>query len=391
MPASRLPYLFERYMNGTSTEKEDIELATYILAPEHAVVLEQLEKEYWNKSNGEALREEETEIFLFKILQRKPQTAKLFYLRRIAVAASIVLALGIAGYFLLNNKATKKDEIAKTTRAPKDMKAPETNRAMITLVDGRKVYLDSVGNGQLAVQGDVKLLKNDDGQIVYQSIVNSQQSAAAYNTLTNPRGSKVIDMTLADGSRVWLNAGSSVTYPIAFVGKERKVSITGEAYFEVAHDAMKPFYVNKGDMQVQVLGTKFNVNAYDDEAEIKVSLLEGSVLVSQLATRNSQLIKPGQQAVLTHNAQLTTHSSVNLDEVMAWKNGRFQFNKASLQEVMRQLARWYDVEIVYEGKISTQTFSGKMQRELNLFELLDGLAKSQVHFKIEEKKLIVLP
>jgi ferric-dicitrate binding protein FerR (iron transport regulator) len=196
-------------------------------------------------------------------------------------------------------------------------------------------------------------------------------------------------MTLSDGSKVWLNAGSSVRFPVAFTGNERKVSITGEAYFEVARDAYKPFIVKdiNRNAEVQVLGTHFNVNTYDDEPVMKVTLLEGAVkVIKGISTR---LLKPGQQAQVGSDVKVIT--GIDTEEVMAWKNGRFQFKKASLQEVMRQVARWYDVEIVYEGKIIPQEFGGKMQRDLKLSEVLEGLAKSQVHFRIEKKKVVVMP
>ncbi|HET6996597.1 MAG TPA: FecR domain-containing protein, partial [Chitinophagaceae bacterium] len=242
-----------------------------------------------------------------------------------------------------------------------------------------------------ATENNVNLIKKADCEIVYDdSRLTAHDSPLTYNTLTNPRGSKVIDMTLSDGSKVWLNAGSSVKYPVTFIGKDRKVEITGEAYFEVTHDPGRPFVVSKGLISVTVLGTHFNVNAYDDEADIKVTLLEGSVKVSELTTHHSQLIKPGEQGIAMNNGELTVKNDVDMEQVMAWKNGRFQFNEADLQTVLRQVARWYDVEIVYEGDVPTRQFGGKMQKELNLSEILKILEKNNVHFRIDGKKLIVL-
>lgn len=307
---------------------------------------------------------------------------RMYWWKRTAAAACILLLAGFGWYYLTNKPENlKPTEVAQTH----DVKPPTNNRATITLASGQVVYLDSVNNGTLARQGNVNLQKLGDGKIIY----NSLEQAAGdmpYNTLSNPRGSKVIDMTLSDGSRVWLNAGSSVTYPVAFVGKERKVTMNGEAYFEVAHNPAMPFKVSKGEATVTVLGTHFNVNAYDDEEDIKVTLLEGSVQTS-ITGAEPTILKPGQQAQMTNTIRLVTDA--NLDEVMAWKNGRFQFEKASLQEVLRQLVRWYDVEVNYEGRIPDLYFGGKIQRDLSLKDMLDVLTKSQVHYRIDGNKLTI--
>jgi len=312
-----------------------------------------------------------------------PKVRRIFSWRRVAVAASIMLALGIGSYFIFFNKG-KQNEIVKTNNTvPHDVTAPKGTKAMITLANGQKVLLDSLTSGTLAIQGSVNVVKTADGQIVY----NGSATEVEYNTMFNPRGSRVVPLTLSDGTKVWLNSESSLRFPTAFAGNERGVEITGEAYFEVAKDATKKFIISGNGVTTEVLGTHFNVNTYTDESSIKVTLLEGSVKVTKGALTG--LLKPGQQAQIGSEVKIVT--SVDVDEVMAWKNGRFQFNKASLQEVMRQIARWYDVEISYEGKIAPQQFGGKMQRDLNLSEVLDGLAKSQVHFRIEGRKVVVMP
>jgi transmembrane sensor len=192
-------------------------------------------------------------------------------------------------------------------------------------------------------------------------------------------------MTLSDGTQVWLNAGSSVTYPVAFTGYERKVMITGEAYFEVAHNAAKPFIVSKGAMSVKVLGTHFNVNAYDDEAAIKVTLLEGSVEVSNAKVK--QLLKPDQQAEV--NSMIAINDNVNIDAVMAWKNGFFHFGNTGFGDVMKQVSRWYDVEVVYSGQVPERTFGGEIPREANLSQLIQILNESKINCRVEGKKLII--
>jgi hypothetical protein len=297
---------------------------------------------------------------------------------RIAVAASIIILIGLGGYFLFVNSHRKKVEIVNVPTL-KDVEAPKVTRAMITLADGRQISIDSLNT---FTQGNVQVSRTEDGKIVY----TGSAKEVIYNTLTNPRGSKVIDMTLADGSHIWLNAGSSITYPVAFTGNDRKVSMTGEAYLEVAHNSTLPFTVSKGDVNVQVLGTKFNVNAYDDESDIKITLIEGSVKVNKGSV--TSLLKPGQQAQVTSEIKVVT--GINIDEVMAWKNGLFSFNRADIQTLMREVSRWYDVEVVYQGAPPIMQFGGKLERSLNLSQVLKALEKSEVHFKVEGKKIIVL-
>jgi ferric-dicitrate binding protein FerR (iron transport regulator) len=209
-----------------------------------------------------------------------------------------------------------------------------------------------------------------------------------YNTLSNPRGSKVISLTLSDGTRVWLNAGSSLRYPASFASSavNREVKITGEAYFEVAHDASKPFIVSKNDVSVTVLGTHFNVNAYDDESDIKITLLEGSVRVNKGS--NTGLLKPGQQAQVSSSVKVLNNTDV--EQVMAWKNGKFSFNGSDIKTVMRELARWYDVNVEYKDEIK-ETFFVKLDRNTNMSNVFRILQTTgAVHFKIEGKKVTVM-
>jgi transmembrane sensor len=306
--------------------------------------------------------------------------------KRIAAAGVVLLILSVAGYFILN-KNKKLDDIAQTPPASKtDIAAPTSNKARITLANGTTVSLDSVSSGTLATQGNMKVVKNANGEIVYQSSNNDQPTTIAYNTLYNPRGSKAISLTLSDGSQVWLNAESSLKYPTSFTGNERKVEITGEAYFEVAKNTSMPFKLSKGEKEITVLGTHFNVNAYDDEEALKVTLLEGSVKVS--IGQLSNVIKPGEQAIVT--SSISVNHSADIEAVMAWKNGLFHFSSATLPEVLHQLSRWYDVDVTYEGAIPSMKFGGEITRNTNLSQVLQILEESKVHFKIEGKKIVVL-
>lgn len=301
-------------------------------------------------------------------------------------AASVILLLGAFSYFMFFNKPTHPDQIVKVL--PNDIKAPQSNRAMIILANGQKVFLDSVGSGALAVQGNVKLVKLPNGEIAYQNTSGEISREMKYNTLSNPRGSKVINMVLADGSKVWLNAGSALTYPVAFIGNERKVSISGEAYFEITHDASKPFTVSKGSVDIRVLGTHFNVNAFEDDGQdVEITLLEGLVKINN--GNATGLLKPGQQAKV--DTEVKVLSDVDIDAVMAWKNGYFNFDHSSLHNVLNQVSRWYDVNVVYKGNNQPREFVGEIQRDLSLSEVLKILEKNKVHFRIIGRELIVLP
>lgn len=311
------------------------------------------------------------------------------YLRWVAVAATIILAFGAGGYFWLFTK--KPAGIATTEKTVPHMQndaLPGTNQPVLTLANGKQVVLDSIKSGTLALEENASVVKLADGQITYQP-VPSPASQVTYNTLTVPKGSNIVQLTLADGSKIWLDAASSIVYPTAFTGKERKVEITGQVYFEIAKNPAIPFIVKKlhGDAEVRVLGTHFNINAYDDEAVTTITLLEGSVQVTK--GKNNRLLSPGQQIQINSMDNMALKENADVDAVMAWKNGMFQFNNAGLPDVLRQLARWYDVDIVYKGKVPEREFQGKMERNLKLSQVLRILEKNQVNFKIEEKKLIV--
>ena len=260
--------------------------------------------------------------------------------------------------------------------------------AVVLILFGYSIMtmINGSSRGTLASQGKVQVIKSADGLIIYKVATGRVRGKMQFNTLANPKGSKVIGMVLEDGTKVWLNAGSSLTYPVAFIGKERKVSITGEAYFEVAKKKSMPFRIMKGEMMVEVLGTHFNVNAYGDEPHMKVTLLEGAVKVS--SGNVSGILKPGQQAKVKDN-DINVQSDINIDQVMAWKNGYFSFEKAGITEVMRQIARWYNIEVAYDGEIPNERFGGELRRNSKLSSVLKVLEKSGVKFRIENNKVTV--
>jgi len=241
--------------------------------------------------------------------------------------------------------------------------------------------------GQLAVQGNMAISKANNGQIKYNAI-SGENNLILINTVTTQRKEQY-HLTLADGTNVWLNAASSIKYPTAFTGNERRVEITGEAYFEVAHNKDKPFLVTTNGQTVEVLGTHFNINAYDDEIGVKTTLLEGSVKVNK--NGKTAMIKPGQQAIVLDNEQSIEIKEADTEQAIAWKNGFFDFKDANIQDIMRQLSRWYDVDVRYDGKIPTRDFSGEMERSLNASQVLKLLTYSGIHFRIEGKTIIVTP
>jgi len=250
------------------------------------------------------------------------------------------------------------------------------------------MLLDSLGNGVVTTQNGTKVLLQN-GQLVYKTD-NSVKTAIGYNTMTTPKG-RQFQLVLPDGSKVWLNAASSIRYPTVFTGNERKVEVTGEAYFEVVKNSTSPFRVKINDeAEVEVLGTHFNVNSYMNEESINTTLLEGSVSVKN--SSGKLILQPGQQARVAGNEKIKLFAEVDVEKVMAWKNGVFNFQDATLEEVMRQLERWYDIDVVYEKNIPRLEFYGKMGRDLSLAAVLRGLEKSNVHFRIEDgRKLVVLP
>lgn len=264
---------------------------------------------------------------------------------------------------------------------------PGTQGAILTLSNGQNVVLDSQRSGLVAQQGSANVVLAN-GRLSYEKNRNTEE-IIGYNTMSTPRG-KEYQLTLPDGTKVWLNAASSIKYPVAFKGMERRVEVTGEAYFEVAQDKAKPFYVDFAKGEVKVLGTHFNINAYSDEPAANTTLLEGKIAVT--AKGKQAVVNPGEQASVNNSTgMLATESRVDLDQVMAWKNGTFEFDRTGLQAVMRQLSRWYDVDIVYEGKVPDIRFWGEIKRDLNLSEVLAVLSKMGVHFRLEDKKLIVMP
>ncbi|OQP58196.1 hypothetical protein A3860_07680 [Niastella vici] len=313
--------------------------------------------------------------------------------RYLAAAVTIGAVLTTVAYFWLQQKPKPATTpIAQTTT--NDV-LPGGNKAILKLSDGKTIVLDNAQNGLLAQQGAVQIEKQD-GQLMYSP--SEATAAVSYNTLATPVGGQ-FQLKLPDGTRVWLNAASSITYPTAFTGNDRRVTIYGEAYFEVARDAAKPFKVGvttsegaaRNGTEIEVLGTHFNINAYSNEALVKTSLLEGKVKIKSdfFNGKQSAILKPGQQAQVEVEGRLKVKDDADMEEVVAWKNGEFLFQSADIGTMMRQVARWYDIEVSYPEGMPKDKFSGKIGRNVNLSQLLKILEYSEVKFELKGKTLIV--
>ncbi|MET0464231.1 MAG: FecR domain-containing protein [Chitinophagaceae bacterium] len=324
-------------------------------------------------------------------VQEKQQSSPPRIIWRWVAAASVLLLLSLGGYWLINHNLQRSHPQANTNIQP------GKDGAILTLADGSQVVLDSLSDGIIAVQqGTDVLLKN--GQLVYDT--DSAEEEPAVNIMSTPKG-RQFNITLPDGTRVWLNAASSVRFPTAFKGNERRVEITGEAYFEVAKDKTKPFFVTLPNQSaIEVLGTSFNVNAYTEEKNIQATLLEGSMrLHANLnADEKTALLKPGQQASIpsTINAGNIALDKADIDKVMAWRNGLFYLEGVTLKDAMTQFSRWYDIDVVYDKdvkqtELQQMKLAGEIRRDLNLEAVLDLLKELDLHFSIEGRRLTVLP
>ncbi|HEY0669012.1 MAG TPA: FecR domain-containing protein, partial [Sphingobacteriaceae bacterium] len=305
---------------------------------------------------------------------------------RISVAAAILVIIS-AGTYFFSVKLPQK-QIAVSAPNKNDL-VPGGNKAILILADGSKIILDNAKNGIVAKQAGLVITKTREGQLVYDiSSTSPSVNSNTYNTIQTPKGGQY-QVNLPDGSQVWLNSESSLKFPTAFTGSERRVVLTGEAYFEIKENKNKPFRVAGNTQTVEVLGTHFNVNSYADESVIKTTLLEGSVKVT---TDNSNtIIKPGEQSQVKTGVSQIAIVQADTEGSIAWKNGFFYFKDADIKTVMRQLSRWYDVDVEYEGTIPHRVFSGKIYRNVNASQVLDILRFTKIHFRIEGKRIIVTP
>jgi len=382
MADDQLIQLIEKYLAGKATEDEKLQVEAWYEQQANE------NKHFYNndaeqirlaaerslKAIREKLNEQETPI-----ITMRPRRLSVI----IAAAASILIFISVGAYFLLQHNQAP-HQVAKNI-VPKNDILPGGNKAYLILSNGQRVSLTGAANGTITRHAGITVTKTADGQIVYQAdsaVAGAKGAAVAYNTVETPKGGQY-QVVLSDGSHVWLNAASSLRYPAQFAANERRVELTGEAYFEVAKDKTRPFRVASNNQIVEVLGTHFNINSYADEPTTLTTLLEGSVKIN-----SNTILKPGEQASLVKNGNVNV-KAVDTDEAVAWKNGIFQFDNTGLEAVMRQLARWYDVEIQYDGKVPNRTFTGKIHKDINASDALSILKFTKVNFKIDGKKIIV--
>jgi ferric-dicitrate binding protein FerR (iron transport regulator) len=310
------------------------------------------------------------------------------------VAAAIVLIAVGSSYwsYKFNGCHEQLDKnLSQEQRFGKDIKAPESNKAILTLADGREIVLEDSSKGKLATEGDVEVTKAADGQIIYKGKNEIVNNVVNENTLFVPRGSKPLRLLLSDGTEVWLNSGSSLTYPSKFVGVDRKVKMTGEVFFEVAKNPAMPFKVMANGIETKALGTQFNINAYSDEPITKITLVEGSIKVERKKNRrltDNLIVKPGQQVLGGEHFKLI--EKANIDEVMAWKNGQFYFGGANIKTIMNQISKYYNVDVEYKDDVN-YSFVMKISRTEPISELLKIMELTDlVRFKIDGNKITVM-
>lgn len=391
MQKEEIHQLIEKYLHNTASQEEIDSLFAWYRSELSAEV-------EWELDEAEDEAHVKTMIFSKIVNDERISRRRInpiYY--AISIAASILLFL-VAGLYYYSGSVTEKMTAADKVVAkakPKDI-LPGGRKAILTLADGRKIVLDDSQNGIVINQNGINVHKNSNGIIEY-TLTNQRKGApdeladnakVIYNTIETPVGGK-FQLNLADGSKVWLNSASSLRFPVIFTNDTRQVELKGEAYFEVSRDIHRKFSVRSGNQSVEVLGTHFNINAYSDEPTITTTLIEGKVRVIELNTKESQILQPGEQSKVDRNIRIQRTTDTQTE--VAWKDGYFYFENAPIETVMRQLGRWYGVTAKYEGVLPQHHFAGAISTNLTLLEVLEILEKSNVHFRLEGKEVVVMP
>lgn len=378
---TRLEFLFNQYLGNQLSEDEYLEFWQLLNEEGRLNQLSPRLQELWLSKPEYTLPDDEWDSKLNLIMNGSLPVKKKMPVWRYVVAASLLFVL--AGYAYLHYHKAEEPLLVKA-EIKKAEASPGHSGAVLTLSNGKKIILDEVGNGKLAQDADVNIIKKD-GEIAYKG----STSEMLYNSISTDKG-RQWQLKLPDGTRVWLNSVSSITYPIAFNSKERMVEITGEAYFEVVHNADRPFRIKVNNRIIEDVGTSFNINAYGDEPVMKTTVLEGVVKVYGTGiSATSVMLRKSQEISIKPSGETRIQDNVDADEAISWKNGLFNFNHASLESIMRQISRWYDLDVEYKGNMGKETFSGIVSRNSNLSVVLKIMEVANVKFKMEGKKLIV--
>jgi ferric-dicitrate binding protein FerR (iron transport regulator) len=392
MSNNRLKYLLDQYISKTISPEDEQELFTLIAQGNYDDEIKEYMSGLWQMQYSELMTKQQSKRILNAVFNHK--SAKVVSIQRapkrrfIWVAASIILIVASVSLYLLVGRHTSTPSLSnnQNKQTTNDV-MPGTSGAILKLDDGSSIVLDNASNGNLIHQGNTLVVKNGAG-ISYVNDAAKNGTQIHYNTVETPKG-RQFQLILEDGTKVWLNAASSIKFPVAFIGKQRIVEITGEAYFEVAKDKLKPFQVMCNGSMVEVLGTHFNVNAYADEESMNTTLLEGSVKI--VKGSNQKIIRPGEQAQVHNDGSVHTTTNINIDEVVAWKNNTFLFDNTDVKKLMRQLSRWYNVDVVFKGSTEEPlTLYGTISRTATLSTVLKMLESTgDVKLSIEGKRIIV--
>ena len=382
--------LLDKYISGEASQEEEQRLLNFYGSfnssseIEKIPELDNLKDKIFDKISEKIAPEEDYQ-----------PSYNLYYLKSFSIAAMILLTITTGIYFYSNRTIQEEEQFVEIS--VKNDILPGNNKAILTLADGSKISLDDAANGLLASQGNIAITKTENGEIVYEknNLDKNKEilSPSVINTIQTPKGGKY-QVRLPDGSKVWLNSASTLSYPTAFTGTERKVKLKGEAYFEIASNKKIPFRVESDGQIVEVLGTHFNINSYDDEDFTKTTLLEGSVRVILNSQSDvlgkTRMLKPGEQSLTNSSQSGIRIENADTEKAVAWKNGYFKFKNTPIQQIMREVERWYDVELVYEGTMPTDEFTGFISNEVNISGVLKILEQSGgVKFTVKGKKIKV--
>ena len=374
--------LYEKYIAGKCSEDELVELENY----QDSLILKE---QVWDNTimgDSEEIKQS-IQIDLSNSIQEYNRIRKFKTRAWQSAAAAVLIIISTSIYYFQGSP----EQVLVNTETPrfKNDVAPGNNKAVLTLDDGSKIDLDDAKTGILASESNVDIKKTGDGKLEYTASVQDAK-IIKYNVLRTPMGGEY-QLVLPDGSKVWLNSGSTLRFPTSFVGSERIVELKGEAYFDITKNSKMPFLVRTNNaMDIKVLGTQFNIMAYDDEKNINTTLIEGSVEV--LKGLGKTMLKPGQEAVLNKGSGNIKVSIADLEQAIAWKNGYFIFSNENIESIMRKVSRWYNVDVIYQGNLSNKDFVGTISRNKNVSELLKMLELTgAVHFSIDGRRITVMP